>query len=96
MSIRTEQKLDMCFSDYADELILDGEGCHVGEELKAALEYEKPEWMRNGHINLPRFRRAMKGWRKFAPMMEFVKGCVSGIIMEMGEKEIILFIEIYI
>lgn len=99
LSIRTEGELDIAMCDYADELFLDGEGCHVGEKLKAALEYERPEGIRSGQLMLPRFKRAMKGWRKLAPqqtrlpMMEFLKSCISGLMMDMGEREMSLFNE---
>ena len=78
-----EEDLDAALRDYADELFLDGEDSHVGSKLQAALEFERPQAARVGTLHLPRFKRALKGWRKLAPqqvrmpLMEFLKSCIA-------------------
>ena len=99
LPLRSEADLDLALLDFSDEMYLNGEDSHAGEKLKAALEFERPEAARNGQLNLPRFKRALKGWRKLAPtqvrmpLLEFLKSSISGVLMKMGEKEMALFNE---
>ncbi|CAJ1446249.1 unnamed protein product, partial [Effrenium voratum] len=100
LPISDEVELDEALCDYSDFLYLEGEGHDSGEKLKAALEFERPEAARRGELHLPRFRRAMKGWRKMSPsqtrlpMIEFVKGAISAVMLAMGWKEMALYNEI--
>ena len=94
---RGDYELDEALCDFADELYLNGEDSHAGDKLRAALEFERPEAMRNGQLQLPRFKRAQKGWRKMAPtqvpmpMVEFIKSSITGMLIHLGEKEMALF-----
>ena len=100
LPIETEGKLDEAMCDFADELFLNGEDSHAGEKLKAALEYARPEGIREGYLHLPRFKRAMKGWRKLAPnqtrlpMLEVLKSAISGIMIAMRQPQMVLFNEV--
>jgi hypothetical protein len=100
LPVSDEKELDEALCDYADFLYLDGNGHDAGEKLKAALEFERPEASRHGDLKLPRFRRAMKGWRKMAPsqtrlpMIEFIKGAISAVMLDRGWKEMALYNEV--
>ena len=100
LSIRTQAELDAALCDYADHLYLCGENCSSGARLQAALEHHRPEAIREGQLHLPRFKRAMKGWRRLAPtqsrlpMIEFVKSAISAVLLETGRKEMALFNEL--
>ena len=71
-------ELDAALCEYADHLFLSGETCSYRQKLQAALEYVRPETARDGSLRLPRFKRALKGWRKLSPaqvrlpMIEFL------------------------
>ena len=71
-------------------------GQQLRSKLQAALEYERPEAAREGKLRLPRFRRALKGWRKLAPaqsrlpMLEFLKSAISGLMIRGGFYEMAL------
>ena len=49
-----------------------------------------------GSLRLPRFKRSLKGWRRLAPvqtrlpMIEFVKGAISGLLFWAGKKDMAL------
>ena len=100
LTIRSEESLDAALCEYAEHLFLDGEDSHYGQKLQAALEYDRPEFSREGRLALPRFKRALKGWRKLAPtqtrlpMPEMLKSCVSAIFLQMGWKEEALYNEV--
>lgn len=100
IDIHLEEGLDAALCDFADHLYLNGEGADAGWKLKAALEFVRPEAMRRSDLFLPRFRRALKGWRKMAPgqtrlpMLEFVKSCISGLMMFAGQRQMALFNEL--
>ena len=70
------------------------------QRLQAAIEYHRPEAAREGQLQLPRFRRALKGWRRLSPtqtrlpMIEFVKSSISGIFIHAGHAEKALFNEL--
>lgn len=92
LSLQGENELDEALCDFADELYLNGEDSHAGDKLRAALEFEGPEAMRNGQLQLPRFKRAQKGWRKMAPtqvrmpMVEFIKSSITGMLIHLGRR----------
>lgn len=100
LDISSEKKLDEALVDYSDLMYLNGESQDAGSRLKAALEYHRPEAAREGMLNLPRFRRSLKGWRKMAPnqtrlpMVEYIKSSISGIMLCQGWKEMALFNEL--
>lgn len=100
MDIRNENLLDAALCEYAEHLYLDGEDSHYGQKLRAALEFDRPEFSREGGLALPRFKRALKGWRRLAPTQtrlptpEMLKACVSGIFLHKGWKEEALFNEV--
>ncbi|CAE7720139.1 unnamed protein product [Symbiodinium sp. CCMP2592] len=99
LETRTEELLDIALLEYCAFLYLDGEDSNYGQKLQAALEYERPETAREGQLKLPRFRRALKGWRKMAPaqtrlpMLEFLKSAVSGLMLHGGFREMALYNE---
>ena len=100
LRISTESDLDEALVDYADYLYLNGCSQDAGNRLRAALEYERPEAVRKGALHLPRFRRALKGWRKMAPnqtrlpMVEYVKSAISGVMLDQGWPLMALFNEV--
>lgn len=100
MSISREEELDHALCTYADLLYLNGESNNSGQRLKAALEFIRPEAARRGELYLPRFKKALKGWRRMAPtqtrlpMLEFVKSAISGIMMSQGWFSMALFNEL--
>ena len=55
----------MC--DWADHQFFDGEQCHVGEKLKAALDEWATQHRRRDVLTLPRFRRVLRSWKKNGP-----------------------------
>ena len=59
--------LDAALVDFSDDAFLDGENVDFGEKLQAALEAMLPSFQRHGKLQLPRFKRALKGWRRLAP-----------------------------
>ena len=99
LSLKSLEDLDKALVDYSDTMYLNGEDSHAGDKLKAALEFQRPEGVRTGRLELPRFKRALKGWRKLAPtqvrqpMLEFLKSAVSGVLLRMGKKNMALFNE---
>eukprot|EP00439_Symbiodinium_sp_Y106_P085585 s532_g29.t1 len=99
LDTRTEEQLDVALLEYCDFLYLDGEDSNFGQKLQAALEYERPEAAREGKLRLPRFRRALKGWRKLAPaqsrlpILEFLKSAISGLMIHGGFREMALYNE---
>ncbi len=58
---------DVAMCDWADHQFLDGEQCHVGEKLKAALDEWATQHRRRGVLTLPRFRRVLRSWKKNGP-----------------------------
>lgn len=100
LAINTVDQLDVALCEFADHEYLNGEGAHCGEKLQAALEYERPEYSRHGSLNLPRFKRAMKGWRRLSPtqtrlpMPEFLKASISAVLIHRGWTEEALFNEV--
>ena len=100
LDVSQEKRLDEALCEFVDHLFLDGEDVNYGQKLQAALEYERPEFSRHGRLALPRFRRALKGWRRLAPtqtrlpMLEFLKSAVSGIFLEEGHREEALYNEV--
>lgn len=99
LKLDTEEALDNALSDYADHMYLNGESNDSGNRLKAALEYERPEAVRRGELRLPKFKKACKGWRKLAPsqtrlpMLEFIKSCISGLMIHQGWRSMALYNE---
>ena len=67
LSIQDEAGLDAALCDYGDVLYLDGESCNFGQKLLASLEFVRPEAARAGKLQLPRFKKSLKGWRRLAP-----------------------------
>lgn len=100
LPLSTEEHLDEALCEYADELYLNGESVNAGEQLKAALEFDLPTAARGGSLVLPRFKRALKGWRRMAPnqtrlpMLEFLKSSISGVMIAAGHLEEALFNEV--
>ncbi|CAE7560259.1 UPF1 [Symbiodinium sp. CCMP2592] len=100
LPIKGEAELDEALCEYADHLFLSGETCNFGQKLQAALEYTRPEAARDGSLRLPRFKRALKGWRKLSPaqarlpMIEFLKGAVSGVFLHLGRRDMAVFNEL--
>ena len=100
LSIKTLSELDAVLCDYADDLFLSGENCSSGAKLQAALEHHRPEAAREGLLHLPRFKRALKGWRRLAPtqsrlpMIEFVKSAISAVMLVAGRRDMALFNEL--
>lgn len=96
LPLKTEEQLDAALCDYADIMYLNGESNSSGQKLKAALEFHRPEAFRRGELFLPRFKRALKGWRRAAPtqtrmpMLEFVKGAISAVMVSQGWREMAL------
>ena len=99
LPIQSEVQLDEALCEFADHLFLDGEDLSFGQKLQAAIEYERPEYAREGRLALPRFKRAMKGWRRLnpqqtrLPMPEFLKSATSAVMLQKGWKEEALFNE---
>ncbi len=58
---------DVAMCDWADHQFLDGEQCHVGEKLKAALDEWATQHHPRGVLTLPRFRRVLRSWKKNGP-----------------------------
>ena len=54
---------DVAVCDWADHQFLDGEQCHVGEKLKAALDEWATQHRPRGVLALPRFRRVLRSWK---------------------------------
>ena len=79
---------------------MNGEGSSYGQKLQAALEFWRPEAAREGSLKLPRFKRALKGWRRVAPtqtrlpMIEYVKSAISGLLIWRGRKDMALYNEL--
>ncbi|CAE7038510.1 unnamed protein product [Symbiodinium sp. CCMP2592] len=100
LRIADTSALDAALCDWADILYLNGEGSNYGDKLLASLEFERPEFAREGKVNLPRFRRALKGWRRMAPtqtrlpMIEFIKGAISGVLLKRNLRSMALFNEV--
>ena len=100
LPIQNENQLDEALCEFADHLFLDGEDLSFGQKLQAAaIEYERPEFAREGRLALPRFKRAMKGWRRLnpqqtrLPMPEFLKSAISAVMVQKGWLEEALFNE---
>lgn len=97
LPIQNENQLDEALCEFADHLFLDGEGLSFGQKLQAAIEYERPEFAQEGRLALPRFKRAMKGWRRLnpqqtrLPMPEFLKSAISAVMVQKGWLEEALF-----
>ena len=60
-------ELDLALTDYADVLYLEGEQVDAGCKLLAAVVYQFPNLGRHGDQRLPRFQRALRAWKRFAP-----------------------------
>ena len=60
-------EVDACLCDFCDLEFLDGKPGSEGDRLRCALEAKHPEFMSSGKLPFPRFKRAIKGWRKHAP-----------------------------
>ena len=63
----TDREFDNVACDWADFQFLDGEGCHVGEKLKAALDAWATISREKGCLPMPRYKRVMRSWKKNAP-----------------------------
>ena len=51
---------------WADFQFVDGEGCHVGEKLKAALDAWATVSRDRGCLHLSRYKRVLRSWKKNA------------------------------
>ena len=67
LRLLTDREFDNTACDWADFQFLDGEGCHVGEKLKAALEAWATGGRERGCIPMPRYRRCLRSWKRNAP-----------------------------
>jgi len=100
LPVDTEENLDIALCEFGDHMYLNGESNSAGHKLNAALEFFRPEAARAGELKLPRFKRSLKGWRRLAPtqtrlpMVEFLKSCISGLMMHQGWHEMALFNEV--
>ncbi|CAE7763388.1 NHX3 [Symbiodinium sp. CCMP2456] len=100
LETRDEAQLDEALCDYADDQYLNGEDSNFGQKLLAALEFQRPEAAREGRLQVTRFRRALKGWRRMAPtqtrlpLPEFMKTSISAIMIRFGSEEMALFNEV--
>ena len=100
LDVKRERQLDAALCDYADHQYLNGESSTSGQKLQAALEFVRPEAAREGRLVLPRFRKALKGWRRMAPtqtrlpMPEMIKSSISGVFLAQGLTEPALFNEV--
>lgn len=99
LKIETEAELDAALCEFVDHLYLEGEDSSFGQKLQAALEFERPEFAREGRLSVPRFKRALKGWRRLSPtqtrlpMLESLKSMISGIFLKFGHHEEALYNE---
>ena len=100
LETRDEAQLDKALCDYADVQYLNGEDSNFGQKLLAALEFQRPEAAREGRLQVTRFRRALKGWRRMAPtqtrlpLPEFMKSSISAVMIRLGSEEMALFNEV--
>lgn len=100
IDIKDEVKLDEALCEYSDHMFLNGESNSSGQKLKAALEFCRPESVRKGELHLPRFKRALKGWRRMAPtqtrlpMIEFIKGAITGVMLYQNHHDMALYNEL--
>ena len=67
LPLQKDKQFDDVACDWADFQFLDGEGCHVGEKLKAALDAWATVSRDRGCISMQRFRRVLRAWKKNAP-----------------------------
>ena len=67
LSVATSDELDRAVTDYLDEMYFDGWNRHVGSGLLAALQHFWPQLGYRTELELPRSRRALRGWGALAP-----------------------------
>ena len=60
-------EMDMVLLDFADLLYLDGEMVDAGFKLLAAVVHRFPNLSRFGDQRMPRFQRALRAWKRYAP-----------------------------
>jgi hypothetical protein len=58
---------DASLVEYMEERFMEGDQCHVGDQLMSAVKYRYP-WVKDPP-GLPRCIRAQKGWRKLHPIV---------------------------
>ena len=90
--------LDAALCDYSDWKYLDGEQGEFGDKLEAAIKALHPEYQREGKMNLPRFFRTLKGWRKKAPslsrmlILEQMAFAIAGALIVRGLGSMALWV----
>ncbi|CAK9112246.1 unnamed protein product [Durusdinium trenchii] len=52
LPLYTEADLDQALCEFVDQLLLDGEDVSFGQKLQAAVEFERPEFSRDGRLSL--------------------------------------------
>ena len=66
-TIEEGQKLDMAALEWADEQYFEGVAASQGDLLFSAIKDLWPAFGVGGHLGLPRFRRARRGWQNLRP-----------------------------
>ena len=69
LALDTAEQIDLALVDFMDELYLQGAQCDMGEKTVAAARFHNLQVMKKGGMEpLPRSMRALKGFRKIAPV----------------------------
>ncbi len=68
LPLERDREFDLCAADWSDLEFLSGEGPEVGTKLLTALERWALTARERGILELPRFRKVLRSWRKNSPM----------------------------
>ena len=97
LDVQGDKGLDDASTDYADLEFLSGEGFEVGEKLLAALERWALVARQSRTVVLPRYRKALRSWRKNSPrrsrlpMPEEFMWLLTGALGAAGEVAMSLY-----
>ena len=62
-----DDEVDASLTHWANDSFLVGNGANKGEKLLASVMHQLPQFGKFGSRKLPRFHRALKGWRRRTP-----------------------------
>jgi len=65
--VETPEKLDRTIAGFFNQLYLNGELPHVGENILAAVMDKYPSYGKYGNLRVPASWRALRGWRRLSP-----------------------------
>ncbi len=97
LKLAGDRSFDNAAADWSDLEFLSGEGFHVGEKLLAALKKWALVHRDTGCLQLPRFEKVLRSWRKNSPaaarlpMPEEFMWIIVGILGWAGHAEEVLY-----